>query len=135
MFESFDKLFVVAIIAVLLLGPTRLPVYAQKLAQLVKTVRAMADSARGRMREEMGDDYVDVDWQKLDPRQYDPRRIIRDALLEDPAPALATPAAAEAGAATAGAVTVGLASEATDAPRVPLRLAIGEAPPYDNEAT
>jgi sec-independent protein translocase protein TatB len=134
-FESFDKLFVVAIIAVLLLGPTRLPIYAQKLAQLVKTVRAMADNARGRMREEMGDDYVDVDWQKLDPRQYDPRRIIRDALLEDPAPALSSPAVATAGAATAGAVTVGLASEATDTVRVPVRLVAGEAPPYDNEAT
>jgi sec-independent protein translocase protein TatB len=126
-FQSFDKLFVVAIIAVMLLGPTRLPVYAQKLAQLVKTVRAMADNARDRMKDEMGEEFADVDWQKLDPRQYDPRRIIRDALLDEPTVAISTPASAEA------AVAAGLPSPA---PRVSaLPLAAGETPPYDNEAT
>jgi sec-independent protein translocase protein TatB len=126
-FQSFDKLFVVALIAVMLLGPTRLPVYAQKLAQLVKTVRAMADNARDRMKEEMGDDFADVDWQKLDPRQYDPRRIIRDALLDEPTVAISTPASAEA------TIAAGLPSSAPRGPIVPL--VAGEAPPYDNEAT
>jgi sec-independent protein translocase protein TatB len=50
---------------------------------LVKAVRSMTDSAKERMRDEMGPEYDDVDWKKLDPRQYDPRRIIRTALLED----------------------------------------------------
>ncbi|MCU1528975.1 MAG: translocase [Frondihabitans sp.] len=127
MFQSFDKLFVVAIIAVMLLGPTRLPVYAQKLAQLVKTVRAMADNARDRMKDEMGEEFADVDWQKLDPRQYDPRRIIRDALLEESPVAISTPASAEA------AVAAGLPSSGQSSPIVPL--VAGEAPPYDNEAT
>jgi sec-independent protein translocase protein TatB len=128
--QNFDKLFVIALIAVLLLGPTRLPVYAQKLAQLVKTVRGMADTARDRMRDEMGDEFNDVDWQKLDPRQYDPRRIIRDALLEEPTAAITTPASASAAAA---AVTAGLPGPHARNPMVPL--AAGEAPPYDNEAT
>ena len=35
------------------------------------------------MREEMGPDFDELDWKKLDPRQYDPRRIIREALLDD----------------------------------------------------
>jgi sec-independent protein translocase protein TatB len=130
-FQNFDKLFVIALIAVLLLGPTRLPIYAQKLAQLVKTVRGMADSARDRMRDEMGDEFNDVDWQKLDPRQYDPRRIIRDALLEEPTTAITTPASATAGAAAA--VSAGLPGPRARNPIVPL--AAGEAPPYDNEAT
>ena len=43
----------------------------------------MANGAKERLREEMGPDFDDVDWKKLDPRQYDPRRIIREALLED----------------------------------------------------
>ena len=42
------------------------------------------------MKEEMGPEFDDVDWKKLDPRQYDPRRIIREALLDD-APAAAVP--------------------------------------------
>lgn len=86
---TFDKLLIIAIIAVFILGPERLPYYASQLARLVKSLRRMATGAKDRLREEMGPDFDDVDWKKLDPRQYDPRRIIRDALLEDedaPAP-------------------------------------------------
>lgn len=71
------------VIAVFVVGPDRLPVYAQKLAQLVKSLKQMASGAKERMRDEMGPEFDEVDWKKLDPRQYDPRRIIRDALLED----------------------------------------------------
>jgi sec-independent protein translocase protein TatB len=84
---TFDKLALIGVIAVFVLGPERLPEYARKLAQLVKSLRAMADGAKDRMREEMGPDFEEVDWKKLDPRQYDPRRIIREALLEDDEPA------------------------------------------------
>jgi sec-independent protein translocase protein TatB len=81
---TFEKLLVIGVIAVFLLGPERLPQYAAKLAQLVKGLRKMANGAKERMREEMGDEFDEVEWQKLDPRRYDPRRIIREALLEDP---------------------------------------------------
>ena len=84
---TFDKLLILGILAVFLLGPERLPYYASQLARLVKSLRTMANGARDRMREEMGPDFDDIDWKKLDPRQYDPRRIIREALLEDEEPA------------------------------------------------
>jgi sec-independent protein translocase protein TatB len=80
---TFDKLVVIGIIALFIIGPQRLPAAAAKLAQLVKTVRNLTNTAKERVREEMGPDFDDVDWQKLDPRQYDPRRIIREALLDD----------------------------------------------------
>ncbi len=80
---TFDKLLVIGIIAVFLLGPDRLPYYASQLARLVKSLRSMANGAKDRMREEMGPDFDDIDWKKLDPRQYDPRRIIREALTDD----------------------------------------------------
>lgn len=82
---TFDKVIIIAVIAVFLVGPERLPGYAAQLARLVRGVRAMADGAKVRLRDEMGTDFDEVDWKKLDPRQYDPRRIIRDALLDDPA--------------------------------------------------
>ena len=91
---TFDKLLIIGVIAVFLLGPERLPYYASQLARLVKSLRGMANGARDRMREEMGPDFDDIDWKKLDPRQYDPRRIIREALLddeEDAAPARVKP--------------------------------------------
>jgi sec-independent protein translocase protein TatB len=80
---SFEKVLIIAIIAAFLLGPQKLPQYAASLARLVKRVRQMADTAQERVREEMGPDFEDLDWRKMDPRQYDPRRIIREALLED----------------------------------------------------
>ncbi len=89
---TFDKLLIIAIIAVFLIGPDRLPGYAAQLARLVKSLRGMADGAKERMREEMGPEFDEVDWKKLDPRQYDPRRIIREALVDEVAPAAAAKA-------------------------------------------
>jgi len=154
---SFEKLLVIGVIAVFLLGPDRLPGYAAKLAQFVRTLRTMADTAKNRMRDEMGPEFDEVEWQKLDPRQYDPRRIIRDALLDGPeatAPAAARGArlGTAAGASVAGAATAGVATAAAGAsgspprsgivglpssagPREVVPLAPGEVPPYDSEAT
>lgn len=84
---TFEKLLLIGVIAVFLLGPDRLPYYASQLAKFVKSARNFADGAKDRMREELGPDFDDVDWKKLDPRQYDPRRIIREALIEDDKPA------------------------------------------------
>jgi sec-independent protein translocase protein TatB len=80
---SFEKLVVIAAIAVVILGPAKLPLYASKLAGFVRGLRDVSVEARGRMRQEMGADFDDVDWKKLDPRQYDPRRIIRDSLRDE----------------------------------------------------
>ncbi|MCJ0700857.1 Sec-independent protein translocase TatB [Frigoribacterium faeni] len=128
---TFDKLLIVGVLAVFLLGPDRLPVYASKLAQLVKSVKNMANGAKERMRSEMGPEFDEVEWQKLDPRQYAPRRIIRDALLDPPSGGATsvTPAAM----ATAGAVAAGLPSRGPAPRSVPL--AAGEVAPYDSEAT
>jgi sec-independent protein translocase protein TatB len=79
---SFDKILVIGVVAIMILGPQKLPYYATQLAKLVKNVRTYANGASQRMREEMGPDFDDIDWKKLDPRQYDPRRIIREALFD-----------------------------------------------------
>ena len=81
---TMDKLVVIAVIAMFLLGPKRLPIAAQWLGQAVRSLKRFADTAKDRAREELGDSIDDIEWTKLDPRQYDPRRIIRDALTETP---------------------------------------------------
>jgi sec-independent protein translocase protein TatB len=80
---TFEKLLLLGLIASLLIGPDRLPAYSAKLASLVRSLKTMADGAKERVRQEMGPEFDEVEWKKLDPRQYDPRRILRDALLED----------------------------------------------------
>jgi len=83
---TLDKLIVIGIIAAIIIGPERLPHYAEKLASLVTTVRAFLDSAKARAAEELGPEFDPAEWRKLDPRQYDPRRIVQEALAVDPAP-------------------------------------------------
>ncbi len=121
------------IIGVLVIGPQRLPEYTQKLANLVKEVRRMANGAREQIKEEVGIDIDDVDWKKYDPRQYDPRRIIKEALLDDDTKPVS------AGAPAAVAAVSGAAAAAESAPvrpeRVVERLAPGESAPFDTEAT
>lgn len=80
---NFYEFFIIIVLALVLLGPERLPQYAQNLARWVRKARSAAEDAKVRFKEETGTDLNDVDWQKYDPRQYDPRRIIRDALAED----------------------------------------------------
>ncbi|WP_419819274.1 twin-arginine translocase TatA/TatE family subunit [Glaciibacter flavus] len=109
---TFEKLLIIGIIAVFLLGPERLPHYAAQLGRLVRQLRDMANGAKDRMRDEMGPDFDDVDWKKLDPRQYDPRRIIREALLDDEP---AAPTISRSGSAVAGAAATASVSRADTA--------------------
>lgn len=83
---GFEKLLVIGVIALFLVGPERLPDYAARLGRFVRAARRMLDDAKDRVKEELGPDFDEEEWRKLDPRQYDPRRIIRDALLEPPEP-------------------------------------------------
>ncbi|MDD9206101.1 twin-arginine translocase TatA/TatE family subunit [Georgenia sp. 10Sc9-8] len=137
------ELMVLLLVALLVIGPERLPQAAEQLARVARELRRVATGARERVREELGPEVADIDLAKLDPRQYDPRRIVREALMEDvtgpttpaarpPAPSggsLANPAGVvaraqqRAGAATAGAATAGATAAAAGA--VP---AAGEGP-------
>lgn len=74
---------VLLIVAVVVIGPERLPRYAEQLGSFVRSARGYLKDAKARVDAEIGDEIGDVDWSKLDPRQYDPRRIVREALLDD----------------------------------------------------
>ena len=80
---TFEKLFLVAIIAGFVLGPQRLPGYAHRLGRVVRTLRHFVDSTRSTAEAEMGVPLRRSEWESLDLRQYDPRRIVADALREN----------------------------------------------------
>lgn len=79
---SGPEFIVLLAVAAIVLGPERLPQYTQQLARLVKELRRMAQGATEQVRQELGPEFDEVDWRKLDPRQYDPRRIVREALAD-----------------------------------------------------
>ncbi|RKT35758.1 sec-independent protein translocase protein TatB [Microbacterium sp. AG1240] len=81
---TFEKLILIGFIAVMIIGPARLPVYAAGLRRVVDRAKVFARSAEGRIREELGPEFTDTDWRQLDPRRFDPRRIVREALIAEP---------------------------------------------------
>lgn len=115
------EFLIIVVLALLLVGPERLPQYAAQLARLVRRLKSFAADAKDRVADELGPEIADVDWSKLDPRQYDPRRIVRDALLDD-GPILGARAAGPAAA---------VASAAASAAPAPA----GGPAPFDPEAT
>lgn len=76
------ELIVLVVLALLLLGPEKIPQYLRTLREWIHKARVFAEGAKAQFKEETGTDFDDVDWQKYDPRQYDPRRVIREALSE-----------------------------------------------------
>lgn len=117
---SIEKVIMIAVIAAILIGPERLPQAAEWLGRTARKAREYIQGARNRVEQEVGEDFGEVDWKKLDPRQYDPRRIIREALLDD------APVAAPA---------TGAAAPRPAAPIVAHTFSSDNLPPFDDEAT
>lgn len=106
---GLPELMVIAIVAVVVFGPERLPEYARQAGRFVRQLRNLANSAQSQLREELGPEYADLKLADLDPRQAI-RRHILEAMDEDDLDAPEPPPAFEV-------------------------LGQGERPPYDVEAT
>lgn len=102
-----------------LIGPERLPEYAEKLRELVRTAKRYSTGATDDLKVTLGPELADVDWRRFDPRRYDPRTIVRQALLEDDEkPGPGSPSTTARGASP-----------------VPAGLRPGAPAPFDTEAT
>lgn len=78
------KLLVIGFVALLLIGPERLPALAASLGRWTRMLKRMADDAKTRLGDELGPEFAEVEWSQLDPRRYSPKRIIREALSDGP---------------------------------------------------
>jgi len=99
------ELAVIAVVAMIALGPDRLPDLARQAARFLHKARLMATNARDELRSELGPDYADLELRDLDPRSI-VRKHIAEAMEE--------------------------ASRIEAAKPV---LPVGQVPPYDVEAT
>lgn len=78
------ELAVIALVAVIALGPERLPDLARQAAVFARKVRALAHSARDELRSELGPDYADLQLRDLDPRTIVRKHIV-EAMAEEEA--------------------------------------------------
>ena len=65
------------VVAVIVLGPERLPRYAAEAARVVRKVRRLADDARAEVSKELGPEFGDVSLRDLNPRT-----MVRKHLLD-----------------------------------------------------
>jgi sec-independent protein translocase protein TatB len=94
------ELVVLALVAIVVFGPERLPQLARDAAQLIRGLREVAKGAQTQLRDELGPEFADVDLRNLHPRTalrkallgddldlgaLDPRAAFRDAVTDAPA--------------------------------------------------
>lgn len=71
------ELVALAIVAMIVLGPEKLPRYAAEAARVLRRVRDMANEARSEVRRELGPEFDDLKLGDLNPRS-----MVRKHLLE-----------------------------------------------------
>ena len=115
---SVGKLLVLAVIAIIVFGPERLPKVAAQAGRALRELRRMAEGATSDLREGLGPEFSDFDVSDLHPGNF-----VRKHLFDDVPGDEAKPSAA------------GSAATAAAEPSMAGRLAPEESPPYDVEAT
>lgn len=71
------ELALIAVVAVFVFGPERLPEFAQQAGRFLRRMRTYAQAARDDLREELGPEFAD-----LELRDLDPRVIVRKHIME-----------------------------------------------------
>ena len=87
------ELLGLAILAMLLVGPERLPKIAVEAAQWVKKARGLATKATAELRENLGPGFEDLQPKDLNPKTFVKKQISELLDEEDPKPKVKRPAA------------------------------------------
>jgi sec-independent protein translocase protein TatB len=115
---SITKLFVLAVIALVIFGPNELPKIASQAGRALRDLRRIAESAKNDLREGLGPEFADFEIEDLNPKRFVQKHLF-DEFNGDSAPGdPRTP-------------------KATQHPRpaTTTLLAPGERAPYDPDAT
>jgi sec-independent protein translocase protein TatB len=132
---SIYKLLVLAVIGLVIFGPNELPRIARQAGRALRELRQIAEGAKADLREGLGPEFQDFDFDDLNPR-----RFVQKHLMDDPAPESATQAAAAAPGTTGqpaapasapGPQRAGTEPVGASVPAGPL----DDRPPFDLEAT
>ena len=118
---SVTKLLVLAVIALVVFGPKELPKIASQAGRALRDLRRIAEGAKQDLREGLGPEFEDFDFDDLNPRRFVQRHL------------LDKPAATQANVSNAG--TVATANGANGSTGARATLEDGADPPFDLEAT
>jgi sec-independent protein translocase protein TatB len=124
---SVTKLLVLAVIALVVFGPKELPKIAAQAGRALRDLRRIAEGAKQDLREGLGPEFQDFDFDDLNPR-----RFVQKHLLDEPG-STTTPA----NMSNAGSVAAanGSSNGANGSNGARATLEDGADPPFDLEAT
>ncbi|MFI6400828.1 sec-independent translocase [Streptomyces sp. NPDC050548] len=82
MFNDIGPLELVTIIvlAVLVFGPDKLPKMIQDVTRTIRKIREFSESAKADIREELGPDFKDFDFEDLNPKTFLRKQLDNDEL-------------------------------------------------------
>jgi sec-independent protein translocase protein TatB len=78
---GWPELFVIMAIGLIVVGPERLPKYAEETGRLLRQLRRMAQDASVDLRAELGPEMADLNLNDL--RDLHPKRMVQKYLFED----------------------------------------------------
>jgi sec-independent protein translocase protein TatB len=81
---GIPELMVLALVALFVFGPDRLPDVARQAARLVKQLRVTVTQAKSQLTDELGPEFKDLDFRDLSPRALVQKHILDD--LDDDTP-------------------------------------------------
>jgi sec-independent protein translocase protein TatB len=127
---GWGEIIVLALAALFIFGPERLPDLAKDAAAGIKKARSMITGVRAQMDESLGDDLAKL--RDLDLRQYHPKTFIRNQLLADDDE---TPPSRRGSSSGSVGVTKGAAGATVAARDVVRSRDHATPPPFDPDAT
>ena len=133
MFDSigWGEIVVLALAALFIFGPERLPTLAKDAATGLKKVREAITGVRGQLHDTLGDDFDHL--RDVDLRQYHPKTFIRQQRLADDDED-AAPVRRGSATGTTGATAAAAAGPVRPSPRTRSRDS-ATPPPFDSDAT
>ncbi|MGZ4618968.1 MAG: sec-independent translocase [Frankiaceae bacterium] len=72
------EILLLALVAVFVFGPDRLPKLAKDLSRALRQVRGMANSVRDEIRDEVGPEIADFDLSTLNPKTFVTKHLLSD---------------------------------------------------------
>ncbi|HTR93327.1 MAG TPA: sec-independent translocase [Trebonia sp.] len=134
---SVTKLLVLAVIALVVFGPHELPKIAQQAGRALRDLRRIAEGAKADLREGLGPEFQDFDFEDLNPRRFVRKHLLDD--MEDTSQALfdefKDTSSAIMGGAGATSTAAGTTAATMAGSQRTATLPDGEDPPFDIEAT
>jgi len=132
------KLLVVLIVGMLVLGPDKLPDMISRAMGFLRAVRAMADSAKQEIRDELGPEFKDFEFEDLNPKTFVRKQLLGDGDdplgLKDLKDSVDLKSALNGEPSRTPSASVDFSKPAAPANSGPA-LGAGERPPFDPDAT